>query len=536
MKKLLSLLLAGLLGLSLLTGCAAGKPGETTSDGLEDVTEQPRETQGEAEPAADPSVITMAYYPERSLNPFTATDYTNRTLLPLLYQGLFSVSADHVSYPILCSSYTVSEDMKNHVFYLNKDARFSDGSPVTASDAAASLQAAQENGYYEGRFSHIEAISATADGALLIQTDCAYEDLSILLDIPVVKGGQTGDALPMGSGPFVMTQDGERTVLKKNTGWWGGEVPILFMDTVELLAAQDSRHIRDEFELGHLDLVCADPGSDTFAAFRNDYELWDCETGMMLYLGTNQNSSVFSNRQVRQALPMAINREKLLEEFYRGFGWEATLPASPRAPFYSTGLAAQYTYNGVEMSNALIASGLKGSTVTLLTNSEDSLRNRVAEAIAEMLRPYGLEVQIKACKEEEFLYALRMKEYDLYLGQTRLPPNMDLTEFFYEDGFLSFGPMNDKTMYALCLQSLENSGNFYDLYQTVMNDGRLTPILFRSYAIYAARGGLSQLQPARDNVFFYDLGLTMEDVRKQPEQPPEPTATVPEETAAETEE
>jgi hypothetical protein len=46
----------------------------------------------------------------------------------------------------------------------------------------------------------------------------------------------------------------------------------------------------------------------------------------------------------------------------------------------------------------------------------------------------------------------------------------------------------------------------------VADDGRLCPILFRSYAVYAKRGLVSDLTPARDNVFFYHLGKTADDV------------------------
>jgi hypothetical protein len=42
-----------------------------------------------------------------------------------------------------------------------------------------------------------------------------------------------------------------------------------------------------------------------------------------------------------------------------------------------------------------------------------------------------------------------------------------------------------------------------------MNDGRLVPILVRSYAVYAIRGLLTGLTPARDNIFYYSLGKTM---------------------------
>lgn len=527
MKKSITYLLTAVLTLGLLTGCAVPQTAETTDNGLVDETEQ---TTAPSEGREEPLEITMPYYPDKSLNPYTSMDYTNRAFLPLLYQGLFSVSAEHEVYPILCQRYTVSEDMKSHLFELSDKARFSDGTPVTAEDAAASLRAASQDGYYEGRFTHIGEISVTAEDQLLIRTDCAYEDLSPLLDIPVVKAGQTGDPSPIGSGPYLMQERDGQKILQKHSGWWCDEVPVLSMDSVRLVDGGSPREIRDKFEFSELNLVCADPGSASFADFRNDYELWDCENGIFLYLGCNLESKVFSNREVRQALPMAVNRDQLAEDFYRGFGWAVTLPASPRAPMYNADLAEEYAYNGDALTQALAGAKLSGSKIVLLTNSDDSLRTQVARAIAEMLRQSGLVVEVKECGGSEYLNALRMKEFDLYLGQTRLSPNMDLSEFFHEDGKLSFGPMNDSTMYALCLQSLENSGNYFDLYQTVLNDGRLCPILMRSYAVYATRGLLTDLHPARDNIFFYDLGRTMDDVMPQPALPPE--TTVPETTVS----
>jgi hypothetical protein len=87
---------------------------------------------------------------------------------------------------------------------------------------------------------------------------------------------------------------------------------------------------------------------------------------------------------------------------------------------------------------------------------------------------------------------------------------MDLTAFFSSSGALSYGSINDVALYTLCAESLANHGNFYTLHQSAMNDGRLCPILFRSYAIYATRGLLTDLTPARDNVFYYSLGKSME--------------------------
>ena len=89
---------------------------------------------------------------------------------------------------------------------------------------------------------------------------------------------------------------------------------------------------------------------------------------------------------------------------------------------------------------------------------------------------------------------------------------MDLSQFFAPYGALSYGDMDDPACYSMAHEALENSGNFYNLNQLILADGQLVPVLFRTYAVYAERGLVKNLNPARDNVFFYTLGKTLPDV------------------------
>ena len=127
-----------------------------------------------------------------------------------------------------------------------------------------------------------------------------------------------------------------------------------------------------------------------------------------------------------------------------------------------------------------------------------------------MLEETGLDVVIHDYDAANIEYALVATDYDLYLGQTMLSPNMDLSEFFDLDGNLSYGGLSDAGVYSLCLQALENHGNFYTLHYTIMEQGLLCPLLFRSYAVYANRGELTDLKPSRNNVFYYSIGKSME--------------------------
>ena len=511
MKKILALTLAILLSLSLFSGCNQEKvPHTPTGAGLtwdEDYT-GPRY---EKEEEKQEQELHLTFYPDRTMNPYTCTDYTNRALFALLYQSLFSVDRAYQAEPQLCKKYAVSQDLKTYTFYL-ENATFTDGTPLTAQDVLTSLQTARESDYYSGRFQHIKDISVTGDGAIQIKMGIEFENLPILLDIPIVKASQVQADRPLGTGPYYLDTNGQTPVLRRNTQWWCKADMVITAQAITLSHAKTPATIRNEFQYESLSLVCADPGSDNYADYRCDYELWDCENGLFLYLGCNMDSPVFSLPSVRSALTFAIDRDTLVDSYYRGFARSASLPASPLYPHYSQVLAEKYAYDGGNaFTKAVTDARVTGSTVVLLVNKEDSLRLRVARDIGKMLTACGLTVQMSELSSSAYKKALQRQEYDLYLGQTKLSPNMDLSSFFASKGSMNYGKISDITLYNLCTLALANHGNYYSLHKAVMDDGRICPVLQRSYAVYAVRGLLTGLTPARDSVFYYSLGKTMED-------------------------
>ncbi len=456
--------------------------------------------------------VTLTYYPGESMNPYICNDYTNRTLFGLLYQSLFTVDRNYHVEPQLCQNYKVSKEMDTYTFYIAK-ATFSDGAPLTAQDVVASLLEAKESPIYKGRLIHVTDVSVTTDGGVQVMLDTPYEDLPLLLDIPILRQDQLKNDYPLGTGPyFFESATGGKCLYRRNDWWCKVDTPVTAA-SVALIEAESPSQIRDAFEQDayELDMVCADPGSDRYADFRADYELWDAENGIFLYLACNMDSEVFSVPEVRSALTYAIDRETLVDSHYRGFAQATTLPASPRFPYYSTKLAEGYGFDSAKFTQAVTDAGLRESPVILLVNKDDTKRLRVARDIGKMLANCGLLVEMKELNAGKYTECLQRKEYDLYVGQTKLSANMDLSPFFASNGALSYGTINDVSTYALCLQALANHGNYYTLHKTVMDDGRLCPVLVRSYAIYTTRGLLPELNPARDNIFYYSLGRTMED-------------------------
>ena len=99
MKKSITILITALLMVSLLWGCGQQDPYIPTGNGLgEQGATQPTLTPGGAE-----QKLSLVYHPDKTMNPYSCADYTNRALFSLIYQGLFTVDKDYQVKAMLCS-------------------------------------------------------------------------------------------------------------------------------------------------------------------------------------------------------------------------------------------------------------------------------------------------------------------------------------------------------------------------------------------------------------------------------------------------
>lgn len=527
MKKVTAMLLCLCLLASLFSGCER-REGEAyipTGDAILLEGQDPEDFQVEEESPP----VTLAYNPEMSLNPLIGYSQNNRVLFSLMYQGLFTVNSAKEAVPILCSAFQVAPSNMIYTCYVEPTARFSDGSPVTAEDVIASYKYAMDHDYYEARFRYYLAeVKLSSDGTgVTFMLNTPYENFPMLLDVPIVKAEDVEAEHPRGSGPYTFQGAGANASLSRVPNWWpdakNGDgqktfdvhVPVR-AQTIHLVTAENDAQVRDEFEFGDVSLVVANPMSDSYADFRCDYELWNVDSGIFLYLGCNVTwSRYFNDGYLRTKLTYAIDRETIKERYYNNRAQVAALATSPSSIHYNEALAKNYAFDPLKFIDAMSGWNIPKDPedptkkMTLLVNSDDSARVRAARYIAACLTEYGLPTGTLECSGENYKAVLLANNWDIYLGQTRLPPNLDLSEFFRNWGNLSSGGLPTDTLLDLCKDTLENSGTTYDLLKLVADDGRIIPVLFGYHAVYAERGLFDNLNPTRDNAFYYSMGKTL---------------------------
>ena len=256
MRRFLPLVLCLTLLLGVFSGCAAeDRPYVPHGDALAPEDADVNVLDIEEEEVAQE--LTLVYYPDRSMNPLVAATYTNRVLLSLIYQGLFAVDNSYNPTPILCSRYQVSADNKVWTFYVEVNAAFSDGTRVSINDVYASYEKAMATDYYKGRFTHVNSIAVSEDGGITFTLEHPYQNLPLLLDVPIVKASEVDAEFPLGSGPYVFTESSTGPCLMRVENWWCGSKTKLATNaqTISLIDAVSPAELRDEFE--SLEELCA---------------------------------------------------------------------------------------------------------------------------------------------------------------------------------------------------------------------------------------------------------------------------------------
>jgi len=213
------------------------------------------------------SVTWVVYRDVAIIDPIYVYDYPDNAAVTMLCESLGRQTPDGA---ITDGLATLSRpDDKTMVYTINPDATFWDGSPVTAEDAAFSLQR-QINpdlgGFYGLAFANVESIEATAPDTVTIKlTKPDYTLEGELASIPglivqkkfaetAAEAFGTPDAGVMCSGSYTNSgwTVGEGMTLTRNDAYWRSDVKPL-TQSIKLLGSADPAAISAGLSSGDID-------------------------------------------------------------------------------------------------------------------------------------------------------------------------------------------------------------------------------------------------------------------------------------------
>nr|WP_281251074.1 ABC transporter substrate-binding protein [Thioclava marina] len=369
-----------------------------------------------------------------TLDPAIGYDWQNWSMIKSVFDGLMDyVPGTTELRPGLAESYEISEDGTTFTFKLREGVKFHNGREMTAEDVKYSLDrvttpATQSPG--AGFFGSIKGYDAMADGSAtslegvtvvdpytvkieLSRPDATFLHVMALNFASVVpkeavdEYGADFGKHPVGTGAFKLADwtIGQKLVFEKNADYWRPGVP--YLDSITFEVGQEPIVALLRLQKGEVDV----PGDGIPPAKFNEVmgnpdEAKQVVVGGQLHTGyitLNVEMAPFDKVEVRQAINMAINKDRIVQ-MINGRATPATQPLPPSMPGYTKDYAG-YPFDPAKAKEMLAEAGLPDGFETELYVMNTDPNPRIAQAIQQDLAAIGVKADIKALAQANVIEA-----------------------------------------------------------------------------------------------------------------------------------
>lgn len=360
-------------------------------------------------------------------------------LMYLMYSGLTSLTEDGSVEPDLATEWKQSDDGLQWTFDLRDDAKFWDGTPVTAQNVVDTIDYTLDENTASQFSAKIASITkATATDEHTVTVDLSQPHPSLPADLSYtrivdIKNLPTINSAPNGSGPykFVSFVPDQELVVEANPDYYGGKPPL---EKIRIVKYADQTAAERALASGELTAYFGIQKNAIDTLLKNEslQRISSPNPGGLAAWEVDTTSAPFNDVRARQALAYAADRETMIKVGLAGYATPnpANSPVSPDSPFFNKDIPT-YDFDLDKAKELFAEAGVKeGSKITFWTiagSRADWLS--MAEVLQADLAKIGITLEIVANETNTWL--------EPFYPAGKSYPNMLIPNQ------LSFGPVPD---------------------------------------------------------------------------------------------
>ncbi|MBY3568492.1 ABC transporter substrate-binding protein [Rhizobium laguerreae] len=369
-----------------------------------------------------------------TLDPAIGYDWVNWSMIKSLYSRLMDYAPGTPNpVPSLAESFTVSPDGLTYTFKLHKDVKFSNGREVVASDVKYSIERAVDpktqgpgagffgaiKGFEDetgGKTTTLSGIETSDDSTVIFnlsRPDATFLHVLAINFASVVPkeaveaaAGDFGKK-PVGSGTFILKDwtVGQQLVFERNKDYFVKGVP--YIDSFKVEVGQEPLVALLRLQKGEVDIAGDGIPPAKFLEIKNSADgaqmIVDGEQLHTGYITLNTKVKPFDNVKVRQALNMAINKDRITR-ILNGRATPANQPLPPLMPGYDKSFTG-YAYDVAKAKALLAEAGYPDGFETVLYSTNTDPQPRIAQAIQQDLAAVGVKAEVRALAQANVISA-----------------------------------------------------------------------------------------------------------------------------------
>ena len=457
-----------------------------------------------------------------TLNPLLNEDATVARVLQLMFEPLITIGDDLWPVPHL-ASLEFAFNGASVVVTIRSDARWSDGSPVTADDLAFSidtLRAAPAAAIYKQHVDNFAYYEILNERSLRITFENISGGSAYLFNFPIIPRHLDDNMAPISNGPFMFEfyTPMESLRLVRN--------PYTFRDRpnineVYVMITPDAETDRHAFDRGLVDIYLAEVPEWARHHSVKPVRFWEHFTMHYEFIGFNFAREIPKLDYFRRAIAHSIDVESLITDVFLTHAMAARSPIHPASwlyepdtPLYIYDISIARTLAGQVRRRAfqedLWPVDYEGETLPLeiLVNEKNIEGISIAEAVATQMDVIGLQAEIVALPFEEYIARLQNGYFDLFIGGYNLSLQPDLRFAFHSESrsnLLSYSdPEMDRLLEVASVAGIDSQ--FYramsDIQIYMAEQLPVISLAFRHSAVITGRRVSGEVRPAPDNIFI----------------------------------
>lgn len=390
------------------------------------------------------------------LDPADISDGESSTVTGNIFEGLLQFADEATTVePALATSWTISPDGLTYTFKLRDGVKFHDGTPLDAEAVKFNFdrQRLPKHPYrFDGHFEYWgyffkDVTDVVTPDKMTVVLKISKPDATFLTNLALFTMGISSPAAikqygqdyfkhPVGTGPFKFKKwvPMEKIVLERNDAYWGSKPKV---ERLIFKPVPDNAVRLLELENGSVHGVDGINPDDVARIKQNPKLKLISQPGMNVgYLAFNMLKKPLDNRQVRQAMNMAINKQALVNAFFsKGeLGMVAINPIPPVIWGYNDQVK-DFPYDPDGAKRLLAEAGYpNGFDLELwamsIARPYMPQPQQVAESIQSDLQKIGIRAKIKTVEWGMYLNKLANGEHEAALGGW-IGDNGDPDNFLY---------------------------------------------------------------------------------------------------------
>lgn len=250
-------------------------------------------------------------------------------------------------------------------FRIRRGVRFHDSTLLTPQVVVASLKRSQRSKIGRSYLSDVQDVNIAQSGEVVIRLARPSGSFLLRLSLYPAYIGRLGGRLPVGTGPYKVTAWNRAVgavVLGPHSGYWGKPARL---KSIVFKAEPDAQARASLLIQGNAHIASSLPTHvATPLGNRRDMDLIRSAQSFVSYLKFNTSKPYLSSARLRQALSLAVDRDRLVRDLYGGSATKAisSVPPSLIRPLPD---AVKVKYNPKRARALLRNTPLANRTLTL---------------------------------------------------------------------------------------------------------------------------------------------------------------------------